>query len=1224
MGKKIILFFLLALTASANGQITKLWEKSAVGSNLPAWFDTGNLTRGFAYGEVEGNDRLFVVSRNGGNFIYIIDAANGDSLGILDPTGIAGGTYNISDVAVSDDGVIFVCNLSINGNIKVYSWENEVSTPTPVIDEALTGRYGDKFSISGSLSDNSVVLWFASANSNDLVKFTTSDNGATFASEIVDIGVMGGSASVGPLSDGSFYYNSTGQNPKKFSSDVSLLGTMDGSIVATGSNSIRYITTNYGNEYIITFQYGLGNENARIVKVADGDVLNSSTFDLTSSMQVNSNANGTGDVAVKDKGDGTYDLYVLSTNNGMQAYQFMPDPMDNASNWSLSDENIPTYFGANTERGMAYSKGKVYVVSRNGPDHRIFVHNAATGELTDTIAAPPERLGLFPVNCVETTDEGDVLLCNMTLNANEGAPFAVYKWNSTDTKWDTLVIYEGGGRIGDMLSAYGNISDNSITIYAAAANTDKLVKFTTADNGVTFTAEEVTLTNLTLGTVPNVAEADDGTIYVKTFGKPLIHFNSDGTLIDTVSSGVVATGATKVVYKSSDEGEILLTYLPDIGGSGDLEKVAVVDLTAAGPVLAGYTPSLGSIANGNGTGSVGVYTAGDGSIILYVMGSNNGLAAYEESDIVIYDPLGEFAPWSLTEENIPTYFGANTERGMAYSEGKVYVVSRNGPDHRIFVHNAVSGELTDTIAAPPERLGLFPVNCVETTDEGDVLLCNMTLNANEGAPFAVYKWNSTDTKWDTLVIYEGGGRIGDMLSAYGNISDNSITIYAAAANTDKLVKFTTADNGVTFTAEEVTLTNLTLGTVPNVAEADDGTIYVKTFGKPLIHFNSDGTLIDTVSSGVVATGATKVVYKSSDEGEILLTYLPDIGGSGDLEKVAVVDLTAAGPVLAGYTPSLGSIANGNGTGSVDVHIGADGSVILFVMGSNNGVAAYYGTDISLPVLAINELYEDFEEDWLPEGWITFAANISAGDPTEPWKQSSYKPYTGSSHAYMNNYSTVSDCYLVTPPLNLNGELSAFRFFVQDDWNLPDYDFGSVLKIMASTNSQDNPEDFVVIDSVKESDCYDIVLNKIIDLKAIEGDYAYIAFMVTNFGDPDDANAGGDNWVIDQVSLDSLFTDVSKEDYIPKSYSLVQNYPNPFNPSTKISFSLKVSAKVELTIYNILGQEVATLVKKDLLAGTHSINFDAHNLASGMYIYRINATGVDGSEFVDLKKMMLLK
>jgi hypothetical protein len=91
---------------------------------------------------------------------------------------------------------------------------------------------------------------------------------------------------------------------------------------------------------------------------------------------------------------------------------------------------------------------------------------------------------------------------------------------------------------------------------------------------------------------------------------------------------------------------------------------------------------------------------------------------------------------------------------------------------------------------------------------------------------------------------------------------------------------------------------------------------------------------------------------------------------------------------------------------------------------------------------------------------------------------------------------------------------------------------------------------------------------------------------------------------------------------PREFSLEQNFPNPFNPSTMISFNLKTDADVTLKIFNLLGQEITTLVNGRLTAGTQQISFNAEDQTSGVYFYRIDAKGIDGTNFSSTKKMIL--
>ncbi len=95
--------------------------------------------------------------------------------------------------------------------------------------------------------------------------------------------------------------------------------------------------------------------------------------------------------------------------------------------------------------------------------------------------------------------------------------------------------------------------------------------------------------------------------------------------------------------------------------------------------------------------------------------------------------------------------------------------------------------------------------------------------------------------------------------------------------------------------------------------------------------------------------------------------------------------------------------------------------------------------------------------------------------------------------------------------------------------------------------------------------------------------------------------------------------VKSNNEIPTEFVLQQNYPNPFNPTTTISFALPQQANVTITVYNSLGEEVAELINREMNAGFQSVNFDASNLSSGLYFYKI-----DAGNFVDVKKMLLIK
>jgi len=120
-----------------------------------------------------------------------------------------------------------------------------------------------------------------------------------------------------------------------------------------------------------------------------------------------------------------------------------------------------------------------------------------------------------------------------------------------------------------------------------------------------------------------------------------------------------------------------------------------------------------------------------------------------------------------------------------------------------------------------------------------------------------------------------------------------------------------------------------------------------------------------------------------------------------------------------------------------------------------------------------------------------------------------------------------------------------------------------------------------------------------------------------------ATKAGNTMVTGGFLADTLFrgfvVSVGEEENLPTVFELSQNYPNPFNPSTTIQYSLPVRSHVMLKLYNVIGEEVVTLVNDTQEAGFRSVVVSAANLASGVYFYRILA-----GEFSAVRKMMLLR
>ena len=113
--------------------------------------------------------------------------------------------------------------------------------------------------------------------------------------------------------------------------------------------------------------------------------------------------------------------------------------------------------------------------------------------------------------------------------------------------------------------------------------------------------------------------------------------------------------------------------------------------------------------------------------------------------------------------------------------------------------------------------------------------------------------------------------------------------------------------------------------------------------------------------------------------------------------------------------------------------------------------------------------------------------------------------------------------------------------------------------------------------------------------------------------------GSEGIILKTTSGGEILTNVDYDSDIPEYFSLYQNYPNPFNPTTTIKYQLGNDGFVNLKVFNALGEEVAELVNQYQKAGSYDLTFNAVNLPSGMYVYKLTS----GSH-VESKKMIMMK
>jgi hypothetical protein len=341
----IVKFLALAVVGAVSWQPARGATLSALSSfgGGDGWLAPADAThlqgasvqRGLSYNAT--NNHLYVVDRNGGNFIRILDGTTGALLGSLDMTGVTGGTFAINMIDVDEAGVIYACNLNGDSDVsvlKVYRWATEASAPTVAYDSVASPiangadiRVGDDFAVIGSGASTRMVtggnIATAAGNPGDnaFVLLTTAD-GLAYAGAVQDF--VGTEPANGALRLGIDFVDADTVIGRQASGTDGIVADFAGNVATqvalanlTNSNE-SILAIDRVNKLMATAQ--INTSDVRLYSIADPDnpVL-MDTKNLTTAFVAN--GNGTGDLKF-----GNGKLYVLNTNNGIQAFTVVPEP----------------------------------------------------------------------------------------------------------------------------------------------------------------------------------------------------------------------------------------------------------------------------------------------------------------------------------------------------------------------------------------------------------------------------------------------------------------------------------------------------------------------------------------------------------------------------------------------------------------------------------------------------------------------------------------------------------------------------------------------------------------------------------------------------------------------------------------------------------------------------------------------------------------------------------
>lgn len=305
--------------------------------------------------------------------------------------------------------------------------------------------------------------------------------------------------------------------------------------------------------------------------------------------------------------------------------------------------NKPTWFGTDTERGITYTNGKLFVVSRKD-GLKVKIIDALTGndigELNTEGIDPSSSVPVvsYGINDIESSWDGKLLACNLTVDASK-TPFKIYKWDNESSTPTLFLSYTTTNveRLGDNFTVYGSLSSNA-SIYAAAANSNRVYRWLVINGSLSSqTPALITLSNFTLGTTPSIAPYgfdSNSDFYANSLGKQVTLFGSDGSNKGSVSGGVIPSGSSSIKTFVKDSKRFIATFQwNNTAGDPNGQNVRVVDVTAGSTSVTekdiyGITPRLGDDINGNGTGDFAYLADGSGNYVFFVLATNSGIGAY--------------------------------------------------------------------------------------------------------------------------------------------------------------------------------------------------------------------------------------------------------------------------------------------------------------------------------------------------------------------------------------------------------------------------------------------------------------------------------------------------------------------------------------------------------------------------------------------------------------------
>ena len=1264
-----------------NFSSTTDWERSAAADNLPEWF-SANADRAAAYIDSDGNSFILVASApafSDNTHVRILDAETGADAGALDLSNYPEvGTFQLSDVLVSDDNKIFLTNYGENNfnGFQVHLYEDlEDDTPELVLsdfDTVSDDGWGlaRTVSISGSYEDGTATIYAVSDNgSNALARYTQTGPGETFddTPEIIVLSEGVGSnptASAFESGSAAFYHTGGGQPVRKYDSDGTLLGEIPTEVISSGTSRAVFFNSENGDDYVAVFDFS--NSNAKIVQVPGGSLDDAFVLSETATLGDEANANGTGSVDARMV-NGAIQAFVLATNNGIGAYTIAEseDPLarlqviHNAADPAAS--SVDVYVNGDLYEGdFDFRSATEFRSVPAGVELDIAVAAAGSSDAGDAIATFQFTLdadetyvlianGVLDDSEFDTSVNADIsfdlfAVADVREEAADGADVDFFVFHgatdapAVDVRAGETVLVDNAsyGDATSYLSVAPELYNLDVTL---AGDAEAVAASFTVDLSASAGASAVVLASGFLDPEANNDGASfalalalaDGTVLVvepdtdlptePLAGEYFIPQGNNPQGFESLSL------ALEVVTEAGLSGATTFFIADDLDETGNVVRVQRDDLTESAGLTIKPAPGVSPTITLSANNSADDENAGVGLLILEsdwitIDGSNemNG----DTRDLTITSADGGLGGNGLIsvyggsanntiKNTIITYSGDATattgiraRRNNAGTGGIVNLLVQNnqigtaetpfGDGLRLWGNADVpnnTSAIDNEIYANHRGITTF-WNLDNVYDGNKIWI----VNPREDQSFYAGIYLVLTTGETTIVNNEfkalAVNRTAEAAYAGGIIFNATLGPHTVANNTFAIPAFenTGAATG-----------NRGYGIVLNNAAGDsDNMIYHNTFR--VSASNDTGTLaavgIEDVESTAQNWDFVNNIFTVEHNADNALVY----SWPTNLDRFTAdynnydINPTAGLAVVDGdrFDDLTDWVDSGNDENGSEVQVEFVSETDLRLTGGSIGNNDLAG----LPLTAVTTDIDGTVRSELAPYKGAFEGDVELIGDGQIGTFALLSPEDGFQLQLM---SGEADSEVV-----ITWEEAASSDALTYTWHADSVggDFSDPL--LSIPSDDDGAETSLTL-------TFQTIDTALSALGVEEGETADLIWTVTaESGETVRfANEPFDLSITRNLGVSNEFTEN------PTEFSLSQNYPNPFNPTSTIEFTLPAATDVRLEVYNINGQLVSTLVDSRMNEGQHSVVFDASNLASGVYLYRIRA-----GNFMETKQMTLIK